>query len=94
MNWDGAVDIGDLALIGSQWGTAGLAPFGADLAPHLAPDGMIDIGDMAVVGSNWSGGQGTSVGGGGASVPLPGAGVAGGVAIAMVSGRRRRGRGG
>ena len=73
VNWDGVVDVADLALVGSQWGSDGSGhAFGwnADLTPLGAPDGVVDIGDMAVVGSFWSsGGGGGSSLSGGATVP-------------------------
>lgn len=56
INQDGSVDIGDLALVGAQWGTDGTGhPLGysADVAPIGAPDGTVDVGDLAVIGANW-----------------------------------------
>ena len=56
INQDGDVDVGDLALVGGQWGTDGTGhPLGysADVAPIGNPDGEVDVGDLAVVGSQW-----------------------------------------
>lgn len=47
---DGVVDVGDLAAVGAQWGTAGSA---AD----LNGDGVVGVEDLAIVGSNWSAAQ-------------------------------------
>ena len=61
VNWDGVVGVGDLGILGAQWGTPGTAPFGADISPHLAPNGTVDVGDLAVLAANWGAGQGTSL---------------------------------
>ncbi|MAE62293.1 MAG: hypothetical protein CMJ49_13170 [Planctomycetaceae bacterium] len=37
INCDGFVDIGDLAVVGAQWGTAGTLPFNADIARRPPP---------------------------------------------------------
>ncbi|MAE60216.1 MAG: hypothetical protein CMJ49_02550 [Planctomycetaceae bacterium] len=50
---DGTVDAGDMALVGSQWGTAG--PEG-----DLNRDGIVDIADLAVVGRNFGSSTGPS----------------------------------
>lgn len=61
VNFDRLVDIADLALIGSQWGTPGHGPFNADVAPDPYGDGNVDVADLAIVGSNWGNAATTSL---------------------------------
>ena len=75
INRDGVVDVGDLALVGNQWGTDGSGhplAWKADVAPVVNGDGVVDIGDMAIVGFNWTSAGGPSLAGG-AAVPTPAA---------------------
>lgn len=89
INCDGFVDIGDLAVVGAQWGTAGTLPFNADIAPPAAPDGTVDIGDLAVVGANWSPAV-TTTHHHAAAIPAPAACVAGILSLMGIGGMRRR----
>jgi hypothetical protein len=59
INNDGFVGIGDLGLLGSQWGYAGIADWTAD--------GVVDVSDLAVLSANWS----VSSDGSLQSIPLP-----------------------
>ncbi|MAE60262.1 MAG: hypothetical protein CMJ49_02780, partial [Planctomycetaceae bacterium] len=75
INRDGVVDVGDLALVGNQWGTDGSGhplAWKADIAPVPNGDGVVDIGDMAIVGFNWTSSGGPSLAGA-AAVPTPAA---------------------
>ena len=92
INGDGVVDVGDLALVGAQWGTDGLGHllnWNADIAPVGLPDGVVDVGDMAVVGNNWTPAGPTSLGGA-APVPGPIAGLSGLVLMGLLVMRRRQ----
>ncbi len=89
INGDGVVDIADLALIGSQWGTAGSAPRSADISPIYSGDGIVDIADLALIGAHWDGvTAASSVNGTTASVPAPTAFPVGLVCLAGLLRRR------
>ncbi|MAE62255.1 MAG: hypothetical protein CMJ49_12980 [Planctomycetaceae bacterium] len=91
VNDDGVVDVGDLAVVGAQWGGPGGTPNG-DVAPLLGGDGVVDVADLAMVGANWGGGVGPAVHGDGVMVPGPAAGVGVWALLAgtWVGGGRRR----
>ena len=89
INGDGVVGVGDLGILGAQWGGPGGTP-SADIAPHPGGNGIVNVGDLAFLAVNWSAAGGGSLLGGGATVPLPDAGVAG--LTLLGTGLRRRGR--
>ncbi|MAE62111.1 MAG: hypothetical protein CMJ49_12230 [Planctomycetaceae bacterium] len=91
VNGDGIVDIGDLALIGGQWATAGAGSSGSLGNGDISGDGDgVDIGDLAVVGGNWNLSGTVSLGGSGASaVPAPPAAAVGAIGLAGLAARRR-----
>ena len=89
VNFDGSVDIADLALVGSQWGTAGNGPFSADIAPDPYGDGNVDVADLATVGSHWGNTSTTSLAAG-VSIPTPAAFPFALTALAHLACRRRR----
>lgn len=49
VNFDGVVDIGDMGIVGSNWGKTNAEWHEGD----FNRDGVVDIGDMAVIGANW-----------------------------------------
>ncbi len=49
-NWDGAVDVGDLGVLASNWQQADLGVFKAD----FNNDGVVDVGDLGILASQWS----------------------------------------
>ena len=62
-NGDGMVDVGDLGILGGNWGTlTGMTWADGD----FTGDGAVDVGDLGVLGGNW--GFGT----GGSPEPFPG----------------------
>ncbi|MAE60448.1 MAG: hypothetical protein CMJ49_03725 [Planctomycetaceae bacterium] len=90
-NGDGCVDVGDLAMVGSQWATAGPeADFNGD--------GQVDIGDLALLGAHWGDGcstpsfDATSADTNAAAVPTPTAFAAGLTLLVATSLRRHRRR--
>jgi hypothetical protein len=51
INGNGAVDVGDLTIMGSHWNT----PSGMTRAQgDLSGDGSVDISDLTILGTNWS----------------------------------------
>jgi hypothetical protein len=58
-NWDGAVNVGDLALLAANWQTGRIWP-----EADFNGDGVTNVGDLAILASNWQVG-------GGATVPEP-----------------------
>ncbi|MAE62029.1 MAG: hypothetical protein CMJ49_11815 [Planctomycetaceae bacterium] len=87
LNLDGVVDVSDFALLGTQWGTAGVWPHHAD----ANRDGIVDIADMAIVGSQWTPSGGGGLSGTSLAVPNPAAVWMGGIALIVPAlGRRSR----
>jgi hypothetical protein len=52
LNDDGAVDMKDLAILGSQWQQTP-APPSADIVPLTAGDGQVDLQDLALLADWW-----------------------------------------
>ena len=82
---DFSVGVGDLGLLGNQWGTAGSGPFSAD----ITGDGTVNVGDLGALAANWGAAAGPSLGGA-RVVPLPSGAFAGGVLLASFALRRDR----
>ena len=56
INLDGMIDLGDLAIVGAQYGSDGNEPLSAD----LNHDGIVDVADLSMVGANLVTGKGAS----------------------------------
>lgn len=80
-NFDGIVDVSDLALVGNQWGTTGNWPFN----PDLNSDGFIDVADLALVGKDWDQGGLVSLN----LIPSPVSSISGLIAVIVISARRK-----
>ncbi|MAE60521.1 MAG: hypothetical protein CMJ49_04090 [Planctomycetaceae bacterium] len=89
INGDGVVDVADLALVGAQWGTPGLDPLNADIAPALLGDDIVDVADLALVGANWQTSTGPSTDADATTVPTPTALACGCLALTGLIRRRR-----
>ena len=81
LNGDGVVDAADLSILGGAWGSS-------NTIADIDGDGIVNVADFGIIGRNWSAGGGSSLGGR-ASVPVPGAGVAGLALIGIVIAARR-----
>ena len=88
INGDGTVDVADLGLLAAQWGTAGLPPDNADIAPFPGGDGTVNVADLGLLAANWSDGSGQSLSGA-TAVPLPSAGLAALTFVGALAFRRR-----
>ena len=86
INGDLVVDVADLALVGSRWGTFASPPFIAD----INGDGIVDVADLALVGSQWGSDANATALSDGASVPVPGAAVTGAALLGLIGVSRRR----
>ena len=62
-NGDGAVDVGDLGILGENYGQSGMDWAHGD----FNGDGSVDVGDLGILGANY----GWPAGGGAATVPEP-----------------------
>ena len=88
---NGIVNATDLGFLGLQWGTAGSLPYNADIAPFPGGDGIVDVIDLGMLGANWTAsGDGSSSSA--TAVPVPAAGLAGGVILAAMWARTKRRR--
>ena len=80
VNGDGVVDVTDLGLLASQWGTDGSghgSGWSADIAPAPDGDGIVNVVDLGTLAANWEGGGGGSSPNGAAIIPAPTSGLAG-----------------
>ena len=79
---DGVIDVGDLAVVGFNWGQSATWQTG-----DLNGDGLVDVGDLAVVGFNWGAGTGGPALDG-TTIPLPGATPVGLAGLMALTARR------
>lgn len=82
INFDGIVDVADLALTGNQWGTSGVWPFNSD----LNSDGFVDVADLALVGKDWDQGGLVSLN----LIPSPASSISGLIMMLIVFVRPKR----